>query len=431
MNRPLADFPNQDGQSTSAAVGWPAALSSKAFHGISGRIVKTICPHTEADEAAVLLQVLVAVGNAVGRGPHFVVEADRHSLNLFAVFVGETAKGRKGTSWGHAKFPVIDADPSWEQRIVSGLSSGEGLIWQVRDPIEKQEPVKRQGRVIGYQTVVVDEGVVDKRLMVFEGEFAHVLRVLVREGNTLSAVIRLAWDSGTLRSLTKNSPAVASGAHISIIGHTTREELLRYLDDTEAGNGFGNRFLWICVKRSKVLPEGGNLKRDELTPLLAELKDVIEYAARLKEIRLDAEARHIWYQVYPELSEGKPGLLGAVTARAEAQVMRLACIYAVLDRSEYVTQAHLHAALAIWDYVEASAEYIFGDAFGDPVADTILRTLRDSSNGLTRTGIRDLFGRHVGSDRLDRVIGDLAAKGLTRCETEQTEGRPATRVFAV
>src|SRR5262249_48768290 len=78
---------------------WPE-LEHDAFHGLAGQLVRILDPHTEADRAAILVQFLVAFGNAVGRGPHFITEADRHGTNLFAVFVGETAKGRKGTSWG-------------------------------------------------------------------------------------------------------------------------------------------------------------------------------------------------------------------------------------------------------------------------------------------------------------------------------------------
>ena len=75
-----------------------------------------------------------------------------------------------------------------------------------------------------YKTVVIDDGVLDKRLFVIESEFANVLKVMAREGNTLSPVLRRAWDTGDLRTLTKNSPARATGAHISIIGHITRQE---------------------------------------------------------------------------------------------------------------------------------------------------------------------------------------------------------------
>jgi len=50
------------------------------------------------------------------------------------------------------------------------------------------------------------------------------LKQTERQGNTLSAVLRQAWESGNLRTLTKNSPTRATDAHVSIIGHITADE---------------------------------------------------------------------------------------------------------------------------------------------------------------------------------------------------------------
>ena len=108
---------------------WPDSLEPEAYHGLVGDIVRTIAPHTEADPAALLIQLLVGLGNVVGRSPYFSVEADRHGANLFAVIVGETSKARKGTSLGYVKRLLRDVDPTWvDSRLMDGLSSGEGLI---------------------------------------------------------------------------------------------------------------------------------------------------------------------------------------------------------------------------------------------------------------------------------------------------------------
>ena len=125
--------------------------------------------------------------------------------------------------------------------------------------------------ITGYQTVVSDMGVADKRLLVIEPEFASVLRVAGRDGNTLSTVYRQAWDSGLLRVLNKNSPVKATGTHISIIGHITRDELLMELSNNDKVNGFGNRNLWLCVQRSKFLPDGGDWDHLDLGPLVSRL----------------------------------------------------------------------------------------------------------------------------------------------------------------
>jgi hypothetical protein len=408
-------------------------LDPKALHGLAGDVVRTLSPHTEADDAAILIQLLTAFGNIIGRTAYFSVEAARHYLNLFVVLIGATSKGRKGTSWGQVNRLAKNVDDLWASNCIkSGLSSGEGLIWAVRDPIERQEPIKEKGRITGYQTNVVDAGVDDKRLLVLEAEFASVLRVMARETNTLSAIIRQAWDDGGLRVMTKNSPAQATGVHISIIGHITKDELRRNLEETETANGFANRFLWTVVRRSKLLPEGGSLSDRECNPLVERLHDAVTSARRIAEMHRDGEARTLWFKIYEELSGGHAGLLGAVTSRAEAQVMRLACLYALLDFSGVIRRVHLEAALVLWHYCEASAHHVFGNATGDRVADEMLRALRESGEqGLTQTALNNLFSGHQKKGSMGRALSLLQEQGCVACEKEETGGRPSLRWFAV
>jgi hypothetical protein len=327
-------------------------------------------------------------------------------------------------------------DEDWESGCVTkGLSSGEGLIWEIRDKIEKMEPVREKGRIVDHQKAVVDEGVKDKRLLVVQTEFAQVLKMALREGNILSEVIRQAWESGDLRTMTKNTPARATDAHISIIGHITKEEINRCLNNTEASNGFGNRFLWVAVKRSKLLPEGGDPVDFEANGIVSKLKNAVTFARRQSVMKRDDEARELWKEIYGELAAGKAGLLGAITARSEAMVGRLSVIYALLDCSEYVQSVHLKAALAVWRYCEESAAFIFGDALGDPTADEILQALRQAAEaGLTRTQVRDLFHRNRSAGEIGRALGVLRDRGLARCISEKPQsdqGRPIERWQAV
>lgn len=415
-------------ESASWTIPWPDPLGEDALYGLAGDIVRTIEPHTEADPVGLLVQFLAAFGNIIGRCAHFRVEDTKHFANLYGMVVGVTAKARKGTAWSRVRrvFELAEQDPwttagasgdemPWlDTRLQDGLSSGEGLIWAVRDPSGE------------------DPGVRDKRLLVLQGEFASVLRILAREGNTLSPTIRNAWDTGDLRILTKNAPAQATGGHISIIGHVTKAETLRYLDATEMANGFGNRFLWVCVRRSKCLPEGGHLREEDLLPLVDRLRQAIRFASQAGEIVWDDDARRLWAEVYPALSEGKPGLLGAILARAEAQVTRLAMVYALLDCSPVIRECHLRAALALWRYCDQSARFIFGATTGDPVADKILRTLRDAPDGLTRTEIRDLFGRNEKGPTIEKALRVLEEWGLAgRRMITGTGGRASERWFAI
>src|SRR5262249_41645544 len=195
-----------------------------------------------------------------------------------------------------------------------------------------------------------------------------------------------------------------------------------------AANGFGNRFLWLCARRSKCLPEGGALADAALAPVARAVAEAVSGARRVGRIERDDAARALWHEIYRDLSEGRPGLLGAMTARAEAQVMRLACLYALLDRSDLVRVEHLRAALAFWRYVEASARFVFGAALGDPVADEILAALRASADGLTRTEIHTLLGRNKTAHELGRSLATLLEHGLVRRESAPSGGgRPVER----
>jgi hypothetical protein len=157
------------GEDVNDADGWPY-LPREALHGLAGQVVQVIGPHSEADPAAILVQFLAAAGNLLGSGPHCAVESTWHALNLFAVLVGESSKARKGTSWGHIDRLFARVDPTWASaRVTGGLSSAEGLISEVQDDAE---PPK------------------DRRLLIVQSEFASVLRVMAREGNTLSPVLR-------------------------------------------------------------------------------------------------------------------------------------------------------------------------------------------------------------------------------------------------
>lgn len=408
---------------TPPADDWPDRVDDTAYHGLPGEIVHAIEPHSEADPIALLIQFLVAFGNVIGRGAHFVADGAVHYMNLFAVLVGETSKARKGTSWSQVIRLFDSCAAQWKtERTMTGLSSGEGLIWQVRDPIQRAERDRKTKKV---EEVVVDVGVSDKRALVHEPEFASVLRMLQRDGNTLSPIIRTAWESGTLRALTKNSPARATGAHISIVGHIVADELKRYLQLSEIAGGFGNRFIWICVRRSKALPDGGKLDQVDFDPILARLAAAIEFGRKPRRLERDESARAIWHKVYPDLSEGKPGLGGALIARAEAQVMRLASVYALFDRSTVIRPAHLTAALALWEFAERSVYHIFGRALGDPIADDIYEALKMRPDGLSRTDIRDLFQRNVSRDRIGRALALLHRFKLAEPRSVATDGRPA------
>lgn len=410
----------------------PQPLAEAAYYGIAGEVVAAIAPHTEAPRAPLLINFLAGIANLIGPEPHARVGATCHSLKINELVVGETATGCKGSGLSPIQQLMGRVDPDWARDCVKfGLTSGEGLIYHVRDPRSERQPVKQKGRSTGeYEEVVIDHGVADKRLFCIETEFAGVLKAMAREGSTLSPTIRQAWDGDTLQTLAKNSPSRASGAHIAISGHITPAELRRHLTETEAANGFANRFLFVHSERAQLLPEGGGTL--DFEGLAARLQAIVPAARRLGLVARDRAARHVWAAVYPRLTTPPPGLTGALVSRAAAQTLRLSALYAALDGSPWIRVPHLLAALAIWDYCEASVRWLFGEQSGDYVADTLLACLRQSPAGLDRTEISHMLGRHVPAVRLSPALESLRQSGLARSQMRtDTGGRPEERWFAL
>jgi hypothetical protein len=400
---------------------WPAALDPAAFHGVAGEIVRKIEPHTEADLVALLIQLLVAVGNLVGRHRYCRVEATRHYSNLFAVLVGSSSIGRKGTAGDQINRLMAQVDKYWSsERKMSGLVSGEGLVWNVRDPSHKPDGT------------VQDAGVVDKRLMVYESEFSSALKAKARDSNTLGEALRQSWDSGHLRTAAKNSPAKATDAHVSVTGHITADELRDVTREVDKVNGLLNRFLWCCVKRSKLLPDGGQVNQVNFDSEIEQLNRAVRFGSYDLEIERTEDAAAEWRRIYPELTRERVGTLGAICNRAAPQVIRLSLIYAILDCSDSIQIEHLRAAIEVWRYCEESVRYVFGNELSNRTANTILRTLRSSGRkGLSRTGISKLFNGNKTKAEIDSALQILHSAKLARRSTIPTEGRAAEVWFAV
>lgn len=403
---------------------WPV-LARAAHHGLAGRVVRLLQPHTEADPVALLISLLAEFGTMLGRRPHLVLDGSVHPLLVWPVIVGTSSKSRKGTAGRRIQAVCAQSDREWIRGEFKGtLSSGEGLAYAVRDPRFEEKPIKERGQYTGDTVrVCVDSGVSDKRLFLEQSEFGAVLRVMKREGNSLSGVLRDCWDGQDLCPMTKTSRIKASEPHVTVVGHVTKDELLRNLDDTECSNGFGNRFLWLLVKRSKELPFASDPDPADLLHLTTELGHRIQHGRTVGRIELSGSAREAWGKGYHVLSAEKPGLAGSLLARGEAQVMRLSALYSLLDGQSSMEPVHLAAALAVWDFCNASTRQIFGDSTGDPVSDAILRALR-ARDELTESDISGLFDRNLSAARLEQAKSALSVKGLAHRVSVPTGGRP-------
>lgn len=426
-----------------AIVDWPAPPDAAVYHGVAGEIVRALDPHTEADPVGVLVSVLAAVGNVVGTNPHLILDHARHGLRVWPILVGPTGTGRKGTALAAAGTILGRALPAWWETRGGGLSTGEGVIWEVRDPIVEREAIRdpKSKVVLKHEDVIIDAGVADKRRFLVESEFGGVLQVLARDKNNLSAILRKAWDGDPLTTMTKSNRAKATGAHITITGHITPEEVRELLAARELANGLGNRFLWVCVRRSKLLPFGSDPDEGAIVGLSEVLRSIVDRGSEFGRFTLTDDAAVTWERIYGALANDEPGVIGQLASRNAPTIMRLAGIYAVLDESPVIAVPHLDAALSLWDYSAASIRYVFTPTATTPTipvapvakpTDTqrraVLFFLADKS--ATKTEIStQVFKRNLGGPQLSGLLHALVEAGLisaTRARPDGGVGATAT-----
>ena len=258
---------------------------------------------------------------------------------------------------------------------------------------------------------------------------SRVLKVCQREGNILSDIIREAWDSGNLRTMTRGDPLKVDGAHIGIIGHITRDELLRYLRDTEMANGFGNRMMWVCVKRSKILPFGGDMEAGALDKIRNRTSSAIE-GVIARRVNWEPAAAKRWGGVYEKLSSCPSGLVGAMLGRSEAQVVRLATLQALLNGEHQIRLADLEAALALWDYCDQSVKYIFGTLTGNQLADRIYKIICDMKRA-SKSDIYSGLGCNVRAPEIGEATAILIDAELIAEDHDYVNGsKRATTIYS-
>jgi hypothetical protein len=168
---------------------------------------------------------------------------------------------------------------------------------------------------------------------------------------------------------------------------------------------------------------GKPLPTDTKNSLAKRLKEAIDHGKKATVVDFDAEAEAYWdTEVYDTLRVARPGLVGVLTARAEAHVIRLALIYCLLDGDNAIRPVHLDAALAVWTYCLASTRWAFGDRLGNRTAEAIVRFLRAQPEGASRTDIREHFGRNKSSAELSDALGLLVENGMVACQMKRPEG---------
>ncbi len=383
------------------------------FVGVLGDIVHAADPTTEADPVGVYVSLQASAGVLIGPGPYVPVGNTRHPLLIWPLLFGRTGSGRKGEADQTARVFLTRATPDYQTLKVKGLTSGEGLIERIRDPSGDKD----------------DGGTKDKRLIVIEPEFASVMARAKREGSSLGAVLRDAWEGAGLSVMSRKAYGTTK-SHVSITGHITPREFRARMADTDMAGGTFNRFMPIYVERSKKLPIPEGVDDDTIMEHAERLQVALGKARGVGRMRLDEEAACLWSEeLYDEFSEAddddQPWTEFA--RRAAPYCLRIAGLNAALDGRHLIGKGDLAAAAALARYSVASAKYVLS-ARQDAKFDRLMRALIASGEkGMSRTDVSKLFSRKLSKEQLEELLFEATRDGRFKAVKIQTGGRPVER----
>ena len=405
------------------------------LYGLVGDIARAGSDNTEANPYAVAAAMLAYLGTAVGRGPFMPIGDDWNHARLFMVHVGRSSLGRKGTA-KKLIYRINKAVQVLDECLVpqihrGGLSTREGLALMIHD-----------GYMDGKNEVSAIE---DKRLLVVESEFANILHQSRRDGNTLSAALRDAWDGTSIRPAVKTSPVWASDPHIGFIGDVTPTELRDLMRARELTNGFANRFIFFWAEGDKALPFPEYTPQDVVDTLATRVAQVLKFAGADRHVEKDVmsmafspEAASLYARLYKgELRDRSAGeqVTGLLDRRAPV-LLRLAMLFALTDHTNVLSEGHINAAMAWVRYWVDSVKYIFQsdvDEAGTAVTiDTTQRivTFLSEHGQATRTELtKGCLQGHVSKATLDKALDELLAASPPVIEVEtvpRPKGQPGS-----
>ena len=399
------------------------------LYGLVGDVAQAGSSNTEANPYAIAAAMLAYLGAAVGRGPYMPIGDDWNHARLFMVHVGRSSRGRKGTA-KKLIYRINNAVKALDEYLVpqvhrGGLSTREGLALMIHDGYKE-----------GKNEV---PAITDKRLLVVESEFANILHQSKRDGNTLSAALRDAWDGTSIRPAVKTCRVWASDPHIGIIGDVTPSELRELMHARELTNGFANRFIFFWAEGDKVLPFPQYTPKHVVEALGDRVAQILRFAGADRHVDMDVmrmefstEAASLYARLYKgELRDRSAGehITGLLDRRAPV-LLRLAMLFALTDHTNVIAVNHINAAMAWVRYWVESVKFIFqsavdeaGAAATTEMAQRIVTYLAAHGQA-TRTDLtKGCFGGHVSKATLDKALDELITASPPAIEVE-TVPRP-------
>lgn len=415
----------------------PPQTTLGMFPGLLKEIIKECCSRSEAVPVAVCAHVLMRFAALVGPMVYLPIGDERRWLNEFILMIGPTGLGKGASGHGPKRifkkvedYLQLDLDRQLQAgksqgvnrfsllKVHSGgLSSGEGLAAALDD---------------GKAGCDVNPPVTDKRLLVFEPEFSNIMSLCQRVGNTLSIVLRNAFDGMPIQPLTKRDRVKVTDPFVCLFAHITDSELTRHEQaDMMAANGMLNRFLILWQQPTRDVPFPDPIPEERVDHLARQLAERIITARRQQHethyqrirplswcLNLDEAARRYWARHYSELiNRPDAEQVQALTRRHRLHALILGGLFALLEGGSVIQKEHLTCALAWVDYSRRSVIYCYQSQKLQQQAEENHKTARrvlyavvllNQKHGrCTRTDIHNFYQRKLKAAAITQALETL------------------------
>jgi putative DNA primase/helicase len=319
------------------------ALPDAAWYGLSGEYRGISGPCTEASHSYHYACFVSAVGACMGRSVYFE-RAGRHYPNLYIVLVGPSGGARKSTAlrFGLDLVEAIDSKIA----IAWTLDSREGFL-QDLDELGKSRA--HNSGVTAILRLEELRSLIDKASM--EG-----LRNIV-------PLLAHAYDCPrSLQVRTRKNPVTVVKPTLSLVAATTWD-WLQGIRSPDLLGGLGNRMMWVSGEPGAAIPAPPRPDGERLDTIVRELRRCIAYWRRkgTSEFSFNPSAAKLWETIYGELygHRNEDPLIANLGERLQNHCLKIALIFAALDRRPIIERHHLEAAYAFTQFLYEGLWYLF------------------------------------------------------------------------
>jgi len=405
---------DDDREETEQVEQFDLRLSPAVWRGVVADYRDMLECTTEAPDAYHLFTFLTCVGSLIGRRAYINYAGFPLYANLYTAIVGPTGEGRKTTSLRHAERAVKNVDGSWQ--ILKGISSAEGLLAQLADPWANER---------GNGGVPDQGGTGDKRLLLCLSELSTLLKKAQQKGvSNIVPLLTECFDCPSeLHLPTRNDPLVVTAPYVSLIAAST-PSWLEDLQDRDILGGFGNRFIYILGQKKKPIPFPDPPNNDLGQKVEAHLCDMLAWLPDEMEVELHESAKHLWRDFYTRWRSlaWSDEVVAAIVQRIPDITLKIALIYALLEKQSVITEEILSAAIEAGGYAVASAQRIFSEFHTSRSSTLEKRVVDVLAKGPQKYGdLHRAVGGRYSTQELQPVLEALKKAGiLDKVDREHT-----------